>query len=85
MYLAEVFTSGDSLDDVASVWLGRYKENGPAAMAELVNFVLKCAGCTIRVTEDDINDVDNVEGRLGDVQEEFQAVCQNYMMLRSAI
>jgi cohesin complex subunit SA-1/2 len=44
-------------------------------MAELINFILKCAGCTIRITEDDINDVDNVEGRLGDVQEEFQAVC----------
>lgn len=57
------------------MWLGRYKENNPAAMAELVNFILNCAGCTTRITEDDINDVDNVEGRLADVQEEFQAVC----------
>jgi cohesin complex subunit SA-1/2 len=43
-------------------------------MTELVNFVLKSAGCDLRVTEDDINDPENVEGRLGDLQEEYQAV-----------
>jgi len=43
-------------------------------MAELVNFILKCAGCTIRITADDINDEDNVENKLGDIQEEYQAV-----------
>jgi len=36
--------------------------------------VLKSAGCDIQVTEDDINDIDNVDGKLGELQEEFQAV-----------
>jgi len=36
--------------------------------------VIKSAGCDIRVTEDDINDIDNVEGKLGELQEDFQAV-----------
>ena len=40
--------------------------------------VIKSAGCDIQVTEDDINDVDNVEGKLGELQEEFQAVCGYY-------
>ncbi|TVY13720.1 Cohesin subunit psc3 [Lachnellula arida] len=70
---AEVFTSGDSLEDVASIWLGRFKEENVTAMAELVNFILKCAGCTIQITADDINDEDNVENKLGDIQEEYQA------------
>jgi cohesin complex subunit SA-1/2 len=74
MYLAEVFTSGDSLEDVASIWLGRFKADNLPAMAELVNFILKCAGCTIQITADDINDEDNVENKLGDIQEEYQAV-----------
>lgn len=35
---------------------------------------MKSAGCGIPITADDINDSDNVEGRLGDLQEEYQAV-----------
>lgn len=45
-------------------------------MTELVNFVFQCAGCDLEVTEDDINDPDNVEGRVGDLQQQFQAVSQ---------
>lgn len=33
-----------------------------------------CAGCDIQVTEDDVNDPENVEGKLGDLQEAFQEV-----------
>ncbi|KAE8444270.1 hypothetical protein EG329_000677 [Mollisiaceae sp. DMI_Dod_QoI] len=70
---ADVYTSGLSPDDVAGQWLNRLKEDGPNAMVELVNFVLRSAGCTIEVTRDDIDDVDNVEGRVADLQEEYQA------------
>lgn len=35
---------------------------------------MKSAGCSIPITEDDVNDPDNVEGRLGDLQDEYQAV-----------
>lgn len=43
-------------------------------MAELINFVLKSAGCDLLVNEDDINDADNVNGKITDLQEEHQAV-----------
>jgi cohesin complex subunit SA-1/2 len=72
--VAEVYTSGKSLDDVASQWLTRYADNNAAALAELVGLVVKSAGCNLPLTEDDINDMDNVEGKLGDLQDEYQAV-----------
>ena len=53
-------------------------------MTELVNFVLKSAGCSLRVTEDDINDPENVEGKLGDLQEEYQAVSRRSWMSYTA-
>jgi cohesin complex subunit SA-1/2 len=43
-------------------------------MRDFVNFVLRCAGCDLEVTTDDIEDQDNVTGKLSDLQEEFQAV-----------
>lgn len=43
-------------------------------MVELVNFILRSAGCTIEVDENDILDVDNVASKLSDIQDEFQAV-----------
>jgi cohesin complex subunit SA-1/2 len=42
-------------------------------MSELVNFILKCTGCSLQVDEHDIEDVDNVTDKLADLQEEFQA------------
>jgi cohesin complex subunit SA-1/2 len=41
-------------------------------MCELVNFVLKCTGCDLRVETHDIEDVDNVPSKLGDLQDEYQ-------------
>ena len=42
-------------------------------MSELVNFVLKCTGCDLQVDVHDIEDPDNVTGKLTDLQEEYQA------------
>ncbi|KAM3066582.1 cohesin complex subunit [Clarireedia jacksonii] len=70
---ADVFTSGQTADEAVAGFLNRYKENSPSAVAELVNFVLKSAGCDLKVTEDDINDADNINGRIADLQEEYQA------------
>jgi cohesin complex subunit SA-1/2 len=72
--VAEVFTSGRRLEDVASEFLTGYEEDKPKGAAELMSFVLKSAGCNIPISEHDINDTDNVEGRLKDLQEEFQEV-----------
>ncbi|PQE28444.1 stag domain-containing protein [Rutstroemia sp. NJR-2017a BBW] len=73
---ADVFTSGQESGEAVAGFLNRYKENGPGAVAELVNFVLKSAGCDLKVTEDDINDTDNINGRIADLQEEYQALLQ---------
>ncbi|RAL59286.1 hypothetical protein DID88_006999 [Monilinia fructigena] len=70
---ADVYTSGQSSDDIVSAFLEKYAQNGPGALAELINFILKSAGCDLQVTEDDINDSDNVNGKIADLQEEHQA------------
>ncbi|KAG4435159.1 hypothetical protein IFR05_009359 [Cadophora sp. M221] len=70
---ADVFQSGDSSEDVVTRWLGAYNEDNFAALADLVNLVLRSAGCSIGVTSDDVNDEDNVMNRLIDIQEEHQA------------
>lgn len=71
---AEVFTSGDRSEDVASLWLSRYQDNAEEAVREIVNLILKSSGCNLKVTVHDINDSDNVDGKVADIQEEHQAV-----------
>lgn len=56
------------------MWLTKFADNNASALAELIGLVVKSAGCNIPITADDINDTDNVEGRLGDLQDEYQAV-----------
>ncbi|KAG9243186.1 nuclear cohesin-like protein complex subunit [Calycina marina] len=70
---AEIYNSGHHVNDIVAQFLGDYSQGGPAAITELVNMVIKSAGCDIRVTEDDVNDVDNVESKLGELQDEFQS------------
>ena len=71
---ADVFTSGDNPEDVAGQFLAKYEDSKVDAVKELVNFVLKSAGCDLRVTDDDIEDPENIGGKLGELQEEYQAV-----------
>lgn len=73
-HTADVFTSGDSLEDVATQWLNNYKADAPQALTDLVNFTLKCCGCDLQLALDDINDPDNAQDRLGELQAEHQAV-----------
>ncbi|MCJ1247723.1 hypothetical protein MMC30_004938 [Trapelia coarctata] len=70
---AEVFSQGHTTDGVAAEWVSRYNDHNSNAMAELVNFVLQCTGCTLQVDSNDIEDIDNVTGKLTDLQEEYQA------------
>lgn len=58
---------------MAAEWVSRYNEHNSNAMADLVNLVLRCTGCTLQVDSNDIEDVDNVTGKLTDLQEEYQA------------
>jgi cohesin complex subunit SA-1/2 len=71
---ADVFASGDRLEDVVASWVARFNEHEARAVAEIVNLVLRAAGCNIRINEDDIADPDNAPSRVAEIQEEFQTV-----------
>lgn len=71
---AEVFARGHTLDDVVAEWIRKFNDHESAALAELINFVLRCAGCDGEVTQYDIEDPDCSPSRLGDLQQAFQAV-----------
>jgi len=75
-YTADIFSSGNNLEDVASQFLTQYADNNPAALAEMVNMIILSAGCTLQVTQDDVNDTENVENKISDLQDEYQAVSQ---------
>ncbi|KAK8241798.1 hypothetical protein HDK77DRAFT_445748 [Phyllosticta capitalensis] len=70
---ADVFASGDNLNDVAARWLHQFDDNNSHELAELINFVLRCAGCDSKVEEHDMEDPDNCDSKLNDIQEEYQA------------
>lgn len=70
---AEVFASGNTLQDVAGQWLRRFHDHESSALAEVVNFVLRCAGSEGEVTDHDIEDPDGVTNKLDDLREEYQA------------
>lgn len=70
---AQVFASDDTLEQTAADWLESFEQHEANALADLVNFILRCAGCNTTVTEDDIGDPDNAPIRLADIQTEYQA------------
>lgn len=70
---AEVFASGERFEKTAADWLRGFKQHESQALADLIDFVLQCAGCSSRVETHDIEDPDGVTNRLTDIQDEFQA------------
>ena len=71
---AEVFCEGHTLDAVATDWIARWERNNREAMCDMINLVIKSTGCNTQVDVHDIEDQDNVPSRLGDIQEEYQAL-----------
>jgi cohesin complex subunit SA-1/2 len=71
---AEIFTSGEPMKTVTENWLNRYNADNQSSMKDLVNCILKSTGCELEVTEDDINDPDNITNKVNDLQEEFKGV-----------
>lgn len=69
----EVFAGNQSLNDVAAQWVQRFEENETEELAALVNFVLRCAGCDLKIEAHNIEDPDSVTSKLGDIQDEYQA------------
>ncbi|KAI9785353.1 MAG: hypothetical protein M1839_000371 [Geoglossum umbratile] len=70
---AEVFLRGKTLDGVAAEWMSTYQRSDAEALRDIVNFVLRSAGCDLEVTVHDIEDQDNVTSKLSDLQDEYQA------------
>lgn len=68
---AEVFGKGNTAEDAASIWLQTLSKDNVAGIRDLVNFILQCIGCDSRIENADIEDIDNVPTRLGDVLEEY--------------
>ena len=58
---------------MATDWLNRFKDYESRAVADLFNFILKCAGCDHKIESDDVEDPDHFTDRLGEIQEEYQA------------
>lgn len=69
---AEVFGRGQSGDKAAAGWLQELQQDSVTAIRDLVNFILKCTACDLKVDNFDIEDVDNVANKVGDLLEEFQ-------------
>ncbi|SMQ47860.1 unnamed protein product [Zymoseptoria tritici ST99CH_1A5] len=70
---ADLFAHDKTMDEVVSAWLKAFEEHESLALADVVNFVLKCAGCSGKLTEHDIEDPDGATARLTDLQDEHQA------------
>ncbi|OCK76286.1 hypothetical protein K432DRAFT_335961 [Lepidopterella palustris CBS 459.81] len=70
---AEIFASDHTLNDVAAQWISDFTKHESRAVADIVNFVLKCAGCDSKVDTHDIEDPDSCATKLTDIQEEYQA------------
>ncbi|KAM0260735.1 hypothetical protein ACHAQJ_002651 [Trichoderma viride] len=69
---ADIFASGDSSQFVAQQWLEKYRADDAAALGDLINCILRCAGCDLEVTVDDIRDPENIPNRLLDLQSVYQ-------------
>lgn len=73
--IAEIFARGTRLNDVAAQWITRFHQHEAKAVAEIVNLVIRAAGCHVQIDEDDIAEPDNCPHRLGELQDEYNAVC----------
>lgn len=65
---------GDAPEGIAAEWIKRFDAHESSAVKEVVNLVLRAAGCEVTVDSHDIEDPDHCSNKLQDVQEEFQSV-----------
>lgn len=70
---ADLFARDKTIDEVVKDWLQAFEEHESRALADVINFVLKSAGCNGKLTEYDIEDPDGATARLTDLQDEHQA------------
>lgn len=70
----EIYGSEKTIDEVVTEWIARFAENESNSVADIVNFVLKCSGCDLKIDQHDIEDPDACTSKLSDIQDEYQAV-----------
>ena len=70
---ADLFARGKSAEEVVAEWLARFKDDETVALTDVINFLLKCTGCNLKVDKHDIEDPDGATERLRDLQTEHQA------------
>lgn len=68
---ADVFGKGLTADEAATAWHKVLESDHVAGMRDMVNFILHVAACDERITVHDIEDVDHVHERLGDILAEY--------------
>ncbi|GAA6050117.1 hypothetical protein JCM3770_001381 [Rhodotorula araucariae] len=61
-----------ALQTTAEDWIESYREESGPAMAELVNFVLRCCGCNAIVDEHQSEDENGIVENLKDIVDEFK-------------
>ena len=82
---AEVFGRGQSSADAVDTWMKSIHRDNVAAIRNLINFIFECIGCEQTITSPDIEDIDNVPNKLGDILEEYaQAKTSEYPLISKA-
>ncbi|BGP22583.1 cohesin complex subunit SA-1/2 [Rhodotorula toruloides] len=61
-----------ALKTVVEDWIESYKEDSGPAMAELVNFILRCCGCNSTIDEHQAEDENGIVENLKDIVDEFK-------------
>ncbi|UJO14042.1 Cohesin subunit psc3 [Fulvia fulva] len=70
---AELFGHGKTIEEVVAGWLQAFQEHEARALADVINFVLKSAGCNSKLSDHDIENPDSAAAKLTDLQDEYQA------------
>ncbi|KAJ5165969.1 hypothetical protein N7492_006265 [Penicillium capsulatum] len=70
---AEVFGKSNNADAAAAQWLNQYQRDGGQALQHLVNFILRCTGASLEISQEEVEDVDHAPRRLADLQSTYQA------------
>ncbi|KAJ9654377.1 cohesin complex subunit [Neophaeococcomyces mojaviensis] len=68
---AEVFGKGLDAETAATNWQNEMENDNVAGLKDIINFILQCIGCESRIESSDIDDVDNISGKLGDILNEY--------------
>lgn len=73
MDTADVFGKSSNAEAAAAQWLSQYQRNPAEAMRDLVNFILRCTGDDLEVTEEQVVEVDHAPEHITELQEVYIA------------